>query len=413
MNGLSDNRQMSIRLLCRRTITVILAFLLVFMMTPLLSDGQGHVDAASGGCVNNYTWTEWSTAAPPSGTESQSKTEYRYRTKSSTSTRSSSSPGTGWTYDYSALDSSWTWGAWSAYSTTKYTASETTTTKREVQSQTTPAVTKTQYNYSRWASNSNNTGQLGPCKGTWSGVYCQYYFEKGWSDTALAVSGTQYSNQMGGNFNLYGNNQWFNQTTRNVTVTPAVTKYRYRDGTKGYTYYWYKWNDWTNWSDSSVSSTSSRQVETRTVYRYKGFGAHKLNGGQVTKAPTYFTPGVKTYTCASCGQTVTQSMGTLSLAPVTPAKTRITSAKVSKKKLTIKWKRVGTNTAGYQICLKDKKTGKEKYYVVKQSAKKKLSKKIGKLTKKRTYAVRLRPFNIVEGRPVYGAWSNVKSGKVK
>lgn len=158
--------------------------------------------------------------------------------------------GEKWTYDYTTkitssnnsvdgytlYDTTWVWGnygSWSGYSTSAVSGSD----SRQVETRTIPAQTKTQYNYSRWTSNSNNTGKLGPVKGTWGGVYCQYYFERGWSDSALAVSSTQYSKQVGGYFNLYGNDQWFNQTTRTVVTRNAYTEYRYRDRSKIYTYH--------------------------------------------------------------------------------------------------------------------------------------------------------------------------------
>lgn len=137
---------------------------------------------------------------------------------------------------YNLYDTTSVWGdygAWSGWTNSAVSGSS----SRQVETRTIPATYKTQYNYSRWASKSNNTGNIGPVKGTWGGVYCQYYFEKGWSDSPLSVSGTQYSNQTGGNFNLYGNNQWFNQSTRSVVVTNAYNQYRYRDRSLIYTYY--------------------------------------------------------------------------------------------------------------------------------------------------------------------------------
>lgn len=135
---------------------------------------------------------------------------------------------------YELESSTFVWsdyGAWSGWSNTKVTASD----SRQVETKNIPAVTKTQYNYTRYASNTNNTGNVGPCAGTWSGVYCGNYFERGWTDSALAVTGSQYSNQVGGYFNIYGN-EWFNETTRQVTVQNAYTQYRYRDRSKIYTY---------------------------------------------------------------------------------------------------------------------------------------------------------------------------------
>lgn len=161
-----------------------------------------------------------------------------------------------WTYDlvtkktsssktmdgYTLYDTSWKWsdyGAWSGETQTAVTKSE----SRDVSSRYVQPTYKTQYNYSRWAQYSNNTGRLGPVKGTWSNIYCQYYFEKGWSDSALGVCGSQYSNQVGGYFNIYGDNYggaWYNQTTRQVQTGGGYTLYKYRDRSKIYTYYFQK-----------------------------------------------------------------------------------------------------------------------------------------------------------------------------
>lgn len=156
---------------------------------------------------------------------------------------------------YTLYNTTSTWGsygAWSGWTTSIIYGSD----SRQVQTDTVPATYKTQYNYSRWASNSNNTGNLGPVRGTWGGVYCQYYFERGWSDSPLAVSSTQYSNQAGGNFNLYGNNQWFNQSTRSVVVTNAYTRYRYRDRSLIYTYHLQKVEE----KESSVKVAESDMI---------------------------------------------------------------------------------------------------------------------------------------------------------
>lgn len=176
------------------------------------------------------------------------KWKYKLTTRITSST--SSVPG------YTLYNTTWVWGdygAWSGWTTSAVSGSD----SRQVDTRTQPAQYKTQYNYSRWASKSNNTGNLGPVKGTWGGVYCQYYFERGWSDSALAVSGTQYSGQVGGNFNLYGNNQWFNQTTRSVVTRNAYTEYRYRDRSKIYTYHLQKEEDKESPTEIAESDTIS------------------------------------------------------------------------------------------------------------------------------------------------------------
>ena len=158
-----------------------------------------------------------------------------------------------WTYDqittttsnknvldgYSLYDSSYVWsnyGAWSGWQNSAVAASD----SRQVETQNIPATYRTQYLYSRYGSNSNGGGTIGPCKGTWSGVYCQYYVDTGWLDSPKPVSGSQQSVQMGGTFYMYDNNHWFNEQTRQVIVTNAYTQYRYRDRSKVYTYYFKK-----------------------------------------------------------------------------------------------------------------------------------------------------------------------------
>lgn len=174
-----------------------------------------------------------------------------------------------WTYDqtttttsdkntmegYTLYDTSYVWsnyGSWSGWSTTAVSARD----SRQVETQTVPATYKTQYLYSRYGSNSNGTGNIGPCKGTWSGVYCQYYVDTGWLDYPKSVSGTQYSSQVGGYFNLYDNNQWFNEQTRQAVVTNAYTQYRYRDRSKIYTYYFKK----TESKESDVEVKESSEI---------------------------------------------------------------------------------------------------------------------------------------------------------
>lgn len=174
-----------------------------------------------------------------------------------------------WTYDkktyldssnsyvegYSLISSDYTWsayGSWSSWSNTKATASD----SRQVETRNIAAQYKTQYNYSRWASASNNTGHLGPWKGTWGGVYCGYYFERGWTDSALQATSSQTAG--GTTFYLYGGNtnSWFNQTTRQVVTQAAYTQYRYRDRSKIWTYHHMKLEP----MESTTSVTASDTI---------------------------------------------------------------------------------------------------------------------------------------------------------
>ena len=128
-----------------------------------------------------------------------------------------------WTYDlitrttsgnnymagYTLYNTTWRWsdyGSWSGWQNDVVYASE----SREVSTRYIEPTYKTQYNYNRWKSNSGYN--WGPCQGTWSGVYCPNYEERGWTDEPLPFVVTRYSGQVGGNYNTYGDQgsyYWF------------------------------------------------------------------------------------------------------------------------------------------------------------------------------------------------------------
>ena len=90
-------------------------------------------------------------------------------------------------------------------------------------------------------------------------------------------------------------------------------------------------------------------------------------------------------------------------------KTTLKSAKVKGKKVTLKWNKV-KGASGYEIYCK---TGKGKWKLVKTLNKgSKASYKLkGKAGKKYTYKVRA--FQKVENKVIYGQYSNTKSAKIK
>lgn len=128
---------------------------------------------------------------------------------------------------------------------------------REVNTRYIQPTYKTQYNYNRWK-NSAGT-RWGPCAGTWSGVYCGNYEERGWTDDALPFVATRYSGQVGGNYNTYGDdgaNAWYNEWTQQVQTGGGYTEYQYRDRYKIYTYYFKK----TESKESATQVTSSDSI---------------------------------------------------------------------------------------------------------------------------------------------------------
>ena len=124
------------------------------------------------------------------------------------------------------------------------------------------------------------------------------------------------------------------------------------------------------------------------------------------KAATYFATGYKKYKCTACGAKKTEK-----LAQLKPA---IASLKSSQKgRLTVKWKK-GSGISGYQISYstssKFTKSTTKSVTITKASS---TAKTLTKLKSKKKYYVRIRVYKKQKGGKLYGAWSPVKSTKVR
>ena len=93
---------------------------------------------------------------------------------------------------------------------------------------------------------------------------------------------------------------------------------------------------------------------------------------------------------------------------ITPAKMKTPSVKAGKKKITVKWKKLGGGSQSYQIYVLKKGTKKAKYYTSTGS-----SKTIKKLSRKKYYYTKIRSYKKINGKTYYGTWSNTKKVKVK
>ena len=259
-------------------------------------------------------WSDWSQTQPSSLSTREIETETRYRYRDKETTTSSQSSMSGWTYDHTTY--SWSdYGAWSNWSTTPAYESDTRQVKTKTQyryrnkNYTTSSSSSlsgwTQYDhqvsYGSWSSwqdtpvSSNNTTDVQTRT-----VYAYYYFQcphcgahmHGWGITCPTWAGgcgqayipesswhllwsTTPHNQVNfmdwhgtGKYYAYVDGElvfkWQDGMDRGEAVK---TQYRYRSIT--HTYYYWQWGDWSSWSDSYVSGTSDRQVDTRTVYRYR------------------------------------------------------------------------------------------------------------------------------------------------
>ncbi len=93
---------------------------------------------------------------------------------------------------------------------------------------------------------------------------------------------------------------------------------------------------------------------------------------------------------------------------IAPAKMKTPSVKAGKKKITVKWKKLGGGSQTYQIYVLKKGTKKAKYYTSTGS-----SKTIKKLSKKKYYYTKIRSYKKINGKTYYGSWSGTKKVKVK
>lgn len=186
--------------------------------------------------VNVYpewnNWSDWTTTSYTASSTMQveSKTQYRYRDLTSTKIYSD-------------------WGEWGSWSETRTTITDSDTMQEDSAAK-----------YKWWAAKCTSCGRHNPyhgsstkCKncgttlpdGKWTSVF--YYSD----DT----SGSTLDGRSNGR-TYDGNHYWY------TGEKPTVYRYRTRTFT-------YAWGSWSSWQDSSVTESSTREVETRTVYRFR------------------------------------------------------------------------------------------------------------------------------------------------
>lgn len=215
------------------------------------------------------TWSEWTTDTALLNNdlyEVEMQTQYSYSDKNTQD--STSSTMSGWTSNGSTT----TYGDWtdSGWTKTKPTASETlqiTDTKTV-----TDSAAYTKYNFYRYVH--------------WIGgvLYSSYAWYNSTSKyqtrTVTSLSGWSYKGVVGGvaqytgtymDYNGYvgsGNDYWYLASTEDVPAE-THTEWFYQTRTKTVTYHYYKWSAYSDWTNTECTASETRQVKTRTVYRYK------------------------------------------------------------------------------------------------------------------------------------------------
>ncbi|MBQ9062465.1 MAG: leucine-rich repeat domain-containing protein, partial [Eubacterium sp.] len=241
-----------------------------------LTDGTiKKISASEYNAYLNDTWTDWSewSATPVEATDDvqvETKVQYRYSDKQTTTSTNSSLSG--WT----KYDQTTTWGAWGNWSSWSGTA-QTKSDSKDVQ-------TRTEWRYYYFYC--PKCGGHEPLQGKSD---CGNYTLSS-SDAKIGWFPTAYKNSNSSTYSYatykrytssLGDGQRWNFSSGNLNSTAVGTKdtdsdavvirtgYRYRTRSQTTTYYFYKWSDWSSWSDEVQTSNDNKQVETRTVYRYK------------------------------------------------------------------------------------------------------------------------------------------------
>ena len=201
-------------------------------------------------------WSEWSTEKPTASdtVEVEEAVQYRYRDRQFTTSTASSLAG----WDRNNKDTT-TYGAWSGY---KYTTSKPGTNDTlQIVGQ------STKYTYYRWC-NWYDGCQNQDSKAYGSG--CTYHEVT--LSSPMAACPNKFADKGGKAWDLHGpygscahrragQSYWWTKS--------IVTTYTYQTRDKTITYGYQKWGDWTDWTFDEAAATSDREVENRTVYRYR------------------------------------------------------------------------------------------------------------------------------------------------
>ena len=261
------------------------------------------------------TQSEWSTTRPTGVDESmiEEKTQYRYRDKV-TATSNQGNPS-----DWTLIGSHVEYGSWSGNQTTTTEPTESDTLR--IVDQYVSA-----YNYFHYCCN-----YYDGCYNVDSIPYgdtSSTHHHTTSTSSALPVcsigdvGGQQPYGGSGSGAPVCSSNfyVWFLDS---VTYTYV---YQERTATTVYEY----WTGWSDWSDTVYTASDSRQVETRTMYRYVQSGdVHQWDSGVVTTQPTCTTKGVMTYTCSKCGKTRTTDIAATGHSWGTPTYTWSTDNKTA------------------------------------------------------------------------------------
>ena len=191
-------------------------------------------------------WSDWQTAAVSESDtrEVETKTQYSYRDKETTTSTSPSLDG--WTQSGSSVQYG-AWGSWSGWSLTSRTKNDTTDVE-----------TRTVYYYFHYC---NGSGGIAPSTSYTNGKYGPHEVYNTTKHTKDRASSVGYRIVDGLTKCAKGCGSYYYGGTK--------TQYRYRTRTKTTVYSYWRWGSWSEFSDAFVSASDNKQVQTRTLYRYR------------------------------------------------------------------------------------------------------------------------------------------------
>lgn len=233
--------------------------------------------------ADSYTWTAWSTTVPPSWAEYETKTQYSYRDKSFV---------TNGYLNYSGYTRSGTtlvsteYGGWYRGALNE-SDTQGATYRTIVKNETANAYfsyagvcdCKSWYWKTQTGSHKN-----GKCK---TKNVLKVYTAKRLPNTGYKYDGECYEapvkigpnnpGKFGTVYLVLLNEERIGTFVSNANVTCLWqgggddTRTMYRTVTNKYQYTHWKWGNWTSYSDTYVTSSANREVQTRTLYRYKAY----------------------------------------------------------------------------------------------------------------------------------------------
>lgn len=209
-------------------------------------------------------WSDWGTSAV-SGTDTRKvETKTQYQSRNRTWKESGSRSMSGYTYSHTTSSE----GAWSDWSESPVSPSETESQKVEVQTEARErqVVVGKEYNYYHyvyWGPDYDDIDNFIHDRNN----YYTWAARGEWEETGWTAAKPYLSTDDG--HNAYGtglSDRWYILGERDVYAPQPYTVYRSR--TINYTHHLYQWSGWSTWLDTPVTAWYDREVKTRTLYRY-------------------------------------------------------------------------------------------------------------------------------------------------